>query len=79
MLTVEEKYLESSFVFALLIHDEISSMTSFIWATLVIANKHIIPTSFALLINLIPITFTVVVYSNVTVVNYPTILTFKKV
>ena len=69
MLTVEEKYLDNSFVLAVLMQAEMSSMTSFTWATLVTANKHMIPTNFALLTNLIRFAFTVIVYSNVSVLS----------
>src|SRR5690606_7838923 len=64
ILTVEEKYLDSSLVFAPFIQDEISSITSFACAVPVITNKHIRPTSFTLFTNLTTLAFTVIVYSN---------------
>ena len=65
ILTVDEKYLESSLVFPPLTQEAISSITSFMLANPIAITKHIIPANPIFLINLIPITFTVTVYSNI--------------
>src|SRR5690606_12136493 len=70
MLTVDEKYLESSLVLPPLTHEAISSITSLILAYPTAITKHITPASPIFLINLIPIAFNVFFYSNYQFVWY---------